>query len=148
MKSNPRTNPRTINYIVVHCTAGRTTQTLADLRREFRQKGWQAPGYHYVVTRDGHVEKFLGEDKVANGVKGHNHDSIHIAYIGGINDRTLQPEDNRTPQQKRALEDQLRLLHLIYPKAVIQGHRDFAGVKKACPCFDAKREYRYLNSSL
>jgi N-acetylmuramoyl-L-alanine amidase len=28
-----------------------------------------------------------------------------------------------------------------YPTAIIQGHRDFSGVNKACPSFDAKKEY-------
>ena len=27
---------------------------------------------------------------------------------------------------------------------IIQGHRDFPNVNKACPCFDAKAEYRNL----
>ena len=31
-----------------------------------------------------------------------------------------------------------------YPKARIRGHRDFPGVKKACPQFIAEKEYGYL----
>lgn len=33
-------------------------------------------------------------------------------------------------------------IRTLYPKAKIYGHRDFAN--KACPSFDAKKEYRYI----
>ena len=35
-----------------------------------------------------------------------------------------------------------------YPKARIRGHRDFPGVKKACPQFIAEKEYGYDGSIL
>jgi N-acetylmuramoyl-L-alanine amidase len=31
-----------------------------------------------------------------------------------------------------------------YPQAQIQGHRDFPFVKKACPSFDARKEFSDL----
>ena len=31
-----------------------------------------------------------------------------------------------------------------YPNAIVLGHRDFPGVHKDCPCFDAKTEYSYI----
>jgi hypothetical protein len=31
-----------------------------------------------------------------------------------------------------------------YPDAVIQGHKDFPNVNKACPSFDAKKEYAHI----
>lgn len=34
-------------------------------------------------------------------------------------------------------------LHRLFPAALIVGHRDLPGVKKACPCFAAS-EYHYL----
>ena len=41
-----------------------------------------------------------------------------------------------------ALIKLLNELRAKYPKAIIQGHRDFPGVNKACPSFDAKSEYK------
>jgi len=29
-----------------------------------------------------------------------------------------------------------------FPNAIVQGHKDFKGVAKACPSFDAKSEYK------
>lgn len=37
-----------------------------------------------------------------------------------------------------ALRELLKLLTGRYPRAVVQGHRDFPDVAKACPCFDVR----------
>ena len=49
------------------------------------------------------------------------------------------PKDTRTNAQKASLIKLLKELKLKYPKATIHGHREFAN--KACPSFDAKKEY-------
>lgn len=50
----------------------------------------------------------------------------------------LVAADTRTPEQKKAMEELLRVLHRMFPEATVHGHREFA--KKACPCFDVKTE--------
>jgi hypothetical protein len=50
--------------------------------------------------------------------------------------------DNRTPQQKAALLQVITEWKRLYPNAIIQGHHDFPKVKKACPSFNAKAEYK------
>jgi N-acetylmuramoyl-L-alanine amidase len=50
-----------------------------------------------------------------------------------------ETKDTRTPAQKEALLRLLKELRAEYPAAKIYGHCDFAN--KACPCFDAKKEY-------
>lgn len=146
---------RNIKYIAVHCTASHQSMTIEGLKQEFRRKGWVNPGYHYVVSPDGKITQLLDEDKVSNGVKGFNSVSINVAYIGGI-DTKGKPTDNRTDEQKASLRLLLKMLHKKYPAAVIQGHRDFSPDlnkdgkitpnewMKACPCFNAKEEYREL----
>lgn len=146
---------RHIKYIAVHCTAGSQKQSIEDLRAEFRRKGWKNPGYHFVVKPDGGIVQMLDEEKVSNGVKGYNSVSINVAYIGGI-DAQGKATDNRTEAQKHSLENLLRILRGKYPKAVIQGHRDFSPDLngngkiekcewiKACPCFDAKEAYAHI----
>lgn len=146
---------RQIKYIAVHCTAGSQKQSIDDLRAEFRRKGWKKPGYHFVVKPDGGIVQMLDEEEVSNGVKGYNSVIINVAYIGGI-DAQGKATDNRTEAQKQSLENLLRILRGKYPKAVIQGHRDFSPDLngngkiekcewiKACPCFDAKEEYAHI----
>lgn len=143
---------RNITHIFVHCTAAPQTQTLADLRAEFRRKGWKNPGYHYVVMPDGTAHQLLDEAAVANGVRGYNAVGIHVAYVGGI-DAGGSPTDNRTPAQKKTLRILLKVLHRRYPTARILGHRDISPDAnrngrvdpweriKECPCFDAIPEY-------
>lgn len=135
---------RNITHLVVHCTATPQATTVGSIMRYWRDNlGWKSPGYHYIIDPSGHVMQLQAEDKIANGVKGHNATSIHISYIGGV-DASGKPSDNRTTSQKTAIAATLSILRKRYPKAIIQGHRDFPGVKKACPSFDAKKEYAHL----
>jgi N-acetylmuramoyl-L-alanine amidase len=135
---------RKIDYIVMHCTATLSTASVEAIKRYWREVlGWKNPGYHYLIEADGETHKLQEEEKPANGVKGYNHNSIHVSYVGGI-DAEGNPFDNRTYQQKAALIGQLKFLKRKYPNAIIQGHRDFPGVKKACPSFDAKAEYKMI----
>lgn len=147
---------RRIDFIVVHCTAGRTTDTIDKLKAGWRKLGWKNNGYHIVVDGEGNRHDITPLEKVSNGVAGHNANSIHVSYMGGVNFETKKSEDTRTPEQKTMLLDILLELRLKFPKAKIVGHRDFSPDKnhngivdrwewiKACPSFDAKEEYKYI----
>lgn len=140
---------REIKRIFVHCTAGSQKQTKEDLLREFRSRGWTYPGYHYVVFPDGTIDQLLNENTPSNGVQGYNQTSINVAYVGGV-DAKLRPVDNRTDKQRASLRSLLEGLKRTYPNAHIMGHRDIWGKdsrkwKKMCPCFDAEKEYAYLD---
>lgn len=132
-------NLRNIKYIVVHCTATPTTTTLESIKHYWKeQRGWgDTPGYHYFIKRDGTIVQLLDEKKNSYGVYKHNSECISIAYVGGI-DKDGKPVDNRSDAQKHAMFDIIVRLTEKYPKAGVLGHRDFPGVKKACPCFDVK----------
>lgn len=129
---------RAIKYIVVHCTATAATATTEQIKKYWREvRKWDKPGYHYLVKRNGEISKLLDESKISYGAHGHNHESVHIAYIGGI-DKKGNPVDNRSARQIHSMFDFLVELSERYPKAQILGHRDFPGVTKACPCFDVR----------
>jgi len=99
---------------------------------------WRSPGYHFIIERDGTIVDNWPIAKPSNGAKGHNHDSIHISYIGGI-DANGKPKDNRTKEQRKAMAELVNRLAKQFPDAKVLGHRDFPNVAKACPCFDAKK---------
>lgn len=135
---------RDIKYIVVHCTATPQTATVSSIQNYWKNTlKWKMPGYHFMIKPDGEIVQLLEIEKISNGVKGFNSVSINISYIGGV-DSENKPIDNRTPAQKRSLTDLLTKLKKEFPKAIIQGHRDFPNVKKACPSFNAKEEYKNL----
>lgn len=135
---------RPIKYIAIHCTATQQTATVAAIQRYWRDSlGWKAPGYHLLIEPNGTIHQLLDFNGVANGVRGFNKDSVHISYIGGVN-KAGRATDNRTDAQKKAILECIdRVIEWSDNKClIIQGHRDFPNVKKACPSFDAKAEYR------
>ena len=137
---------RATNWIVIHCSATRAIMDIGakDIRRWHQQKGWKDIGYAWVIRRDGTVERGRDQDEIGSHVKGHNADSVGVCLVGGLNDETWQPEANFTRAQWSSLETLVRTLSKRYPQAKVLGHRDFAGVHKACPCFDAKPWARKL----
>ena len=135
---------RKIKYIAVHCTATPQTTSIDSIKNYWKTNlGWKMPGYHFIIKPDGEAVKLLSVDEVSNGVKGFNSETINISYIGGV-DKAGKPIDNRTEAQKATLLKLLKEFRAKFPNAVIQGHRDFPNVKKACPSFNAKKEYEYI----
>lgn len=135
---------RKINEIIVHCAATPEGKdfTVQQIDSWHRQRGFRCIGYHYVIYRDGSVHRGRPESQVGAHCTGHNANSIGVCYIGGCAADGKTPKDTRTDAQKAALLKLLRELKAKYPVAAINGHRDFAN--KACPSFDATKEYADL----
>ncbi len=135
---------RTINLIVVHCSATRCDRpfpVIALIRCHADRFGFT--GYHYYITRNGRTYQTRHEQLIGAHAKGYNEHSLGVCYEGGLN-KQGKPADTRTKAQKQALLKLLRRLKKEHPQAQILGHRDLPDVKKACPCFDAKSEYSQL----
>lgn len=133
-----------IDFIVVHCTATPQNTKIDAIVNYWRKVlNWKNNGYHFIIDKNGLITDLTPIEKIANGVKNHNANSIHISYIGGIDEKG-NPKDTRTLAQKNSLIYKLRELKIKFPNAKIQGHRDFEGVQKACPCFDAIPEYENI----
>ena len=109
-----------------------------------RQRGFHLGiGYHYVIRRDGSIEKGRPEWLIGAHCVNHNAHSIGICYEGGLDIRG-DPADTRTEAQKTAMRQLLEDLHERYPRAVIVGHHDL-NPHKACPCIEnVAREYADL----
>jgi N-acetylmuramoyl-L-alanine amidase len=101
------------------------------------------PGYHFIIKADGEIVQLLDIATPSNGVAGYNSQIINVCYIGGVDTHGL-PKDTRTEAQKESLITCLTRLKKLFPSATIQGHRNFPKVNKACPSFDAKKEYANL----
>ena len=131
---------RTINEIIIHCSATKEGNKIsaATIDRWHKDRGWRCIGYHYVVRIDGSIEYGRHVQDIGAHVKGRNKHSIGVCYIGGL-DADMEPKDTRTRDQKESLLYLLKTLKRLHPDATIHGHREFAN--KACPCFDAHKEY-------
>ena len=128
---------RQIKYIAVHCTATSQNVKVETILNNWKRKGWKRPGYHYLIDKDGVIHNLHPEEQFSNGVKGYNMQTINVCYIGG------KDVDDRTDAQKAMMLGLLKHLKGKYPNAIIQGHRDFPNVNKACPRFNAKEEYNF-----
>ena len=135
---------RTITLIIIHCssTPEGKDYTVQDIDRWHKARGWKGIGYHYVIYRDGSIHKGRPEEQVGAHCLNHNKHSIGICYIGGLTADSKKAKDTRTPEQKAALRALLVELKQSYPRSLIMGHNVFAN--KACPCFDAAKEYQDL----
>lgn len=132
---------RKITHIVHHYSATYPDQDIgaAEIDLMHRARGFSSIGYHYVIRRDGTIERGRPESQVGAHVKGHNANSIGICCIGGL-DRRTGPNvgvDNRTPAQKAAAARLTRELLGRHPNARVVGHRDLGPTQ--CPAFDVAK---------
>ena len=80
---------RTIDHIVIHCSATREDRslTVAELEENHRCRGFRGIGYHYYIRKDGTVINTRALELVGAHAKGHNSHSIGICYEGGLDVR-------------------------------------------------------------
>ena len=142
---------KTVRYIVVHCSATPATRDIgvSEIRAMHKQRGFNDVGYHYVIRRDGRVEKGRADTVMGAHVSGFNAESLGICMVGGINGKGWS-EQNFTPDQFTALRTLLDQLKATHAAAEILGHRDLSPDKnrdgkisrnewlKDCPCFDVR----------
>jgi N-acetylmuramoyl-L-alanine amidase len=112
---------RKIDLIVIHCTATPHNTTVASIQNHWKNTlKWKSPGYHFLIDQFGAIHGLQPLDLPSNGVRGFNSNSSMIKAI-----REAQAYSSPC-------------------KPIIQGHRDFPNVAKACPQFHAKIEFSQL----
>ena len=145
---------RTINLIVVHCTATQGNRTLSPeaLDLMHRRRGFNGVGYHFYIRKNGSIKTTREIERIGAHAKGHNLNSIGICYEGGL-DCHGRPADTRTEWQKHSLRVLILALLKDYPNCRICGHRDLSPDLngngeiepeewiKACPCFNAETDW-------
>ena len=116
-----------IRYLVVHCSATPASRDIgvSEIRAMHKRQGWRDVGYHYVIRRNGTVEKGRPDTQPGAHVQGHNSHSLGICMVGGVNP-DMTAACNFTVEQFRALRALLKKLHTQHPDAVICGHRDLS----------------------
>lgn len=132
---------RSVDFIVIHCSATRASQDDVDaavIRGWHRKQGWLDIGYHYVIKRDGTVEKGRADTVPGAHARGFNECSLGICLVGGVAEDGKTPEANFTAWQWESLRKLVTELKQRYPLAEVLGHRDLPNVNKACPSFDVR----------
>lgn len=145
---------RTINLIVVHCSATREDKSFTehDLDVCHRRRGFNGVGYHFYIRKNGDIKSTRPLERIGAHSRGFNRESIGICYEGGL-DCMGQPKDTRTCWQKHSLRVLILTLLKDFPGCRVCGHRDLSPDLdgdgeiepeewiKACPCFEASKEW-------
>ena len=135
---------RKIEHIIIHCSATPPDMDIGAVEIRCwhtdlppKGNGWADIGYHYIIRRDGVVEKGRDDSVVGAHARPWNSNSIGVCLVGGIaKDGTS--DDNFTDAQRASLKTLIENLTSAYPHSDVIGHRDVPGVNKDCPSFDAK----------
>ncbi len=139
---------RQITEINIHCAAvranwmaGRSTkEKIAEIRRwHVEQNGWADIGYHFIVDRDGTVNRGRPVDKTGAFEPKVNARGIGVCLIGGYGSNATDSfGQHYTPEQDESLRKLIRILQHQYPTIkAITGHNDYSS--KACPGFKVSR---------
>lgn len=141
--------PEQVQFLVVHCSATPANRDIgvAEVRAMHKKQGWRDVGYHYVIRRDGRVEKGRPDSEPGAHVQGYNSKSLGVCLVGGVKP-DMSAECNFTAEQFRALRTLLNNLKVTHPHAQVCGHRDLSPDRnhdgritptewmKECPSFD------------
>lgn len=135
---------RELNRIILHCTATRAGQqvNVKQIDKWHRDRGWSGVGYHYVIYANGEIATGRNIRKKGAHVKGHNHDSVGVAYVGGL-DNNLVPQDTMTMPQEMAFLHLVNSLRVVFGDMSVHGHNEFSS--KSCPSFNVQEKYKFLN---
>jgi len=126
---------RDITEVIVHATETYTNKNIGSIEVNNMQieLGQDGIGYHYVIRRDGRLQRGrpvnrVGEHAVVNG---HDVYSIGIALVGGLNisagddnPTDYKSSQSFTRQQYTTLEKFLRSFYRKYPGGQVFGHND------------------------
>jgi len=101
-----------VDWLVVHSSATPADSDIgrAEIRRKHMRQGAHDIGYHYVVRRDGTVEKGLPDNEPGFHADGYNLNSLAICMVGGRKGKTNRTENNFTEAKLISLRKILRIL--------------------------------------
>jgi len=117
--------PKLITHIVVHHSASHPNTTVEEITKWHIERGFNAIGYHKVITADGIIHNGRPENKVPASIKNYNKGTVAVCLTGSFN------RDTPTPYQLIALELLIQEWKLKYPAAKVIGHRELGAT--ICP---------------
>ena len=133
-----------IEMIVLHCTEGSLSSTLA----EFQNPRGRRVSAHYVIDRNGDIFQMVRDGERANHCRGANGKSIGIEHVGGENDLLAKAQANASISLIRWLIEQYDI-----SRNSIYGHDFTPGYDKShggtsCPdkLFGSPHDQRTISS--
>ena len=130
-----RSATRDITEVVVHWTGHFINQDIGaeEIHSQHKIDGFDGIGYHYIIRKDGTIERGRPINKEGAHAKanGHNTYSIGIAFVGGytVNSNYASPSppfgvESFNDEQKKALKMFFNAFYKVWPGGQAWGHRD------------------------
>ena len=136
-----------VRFLVLHCSATRCDADYPpeQLLRDHKARGFRTIGYHFYVRKDGSLSQHRKLLEVGAHCRPYNRCSIGICYEGGL-DEEGRPANTLTEPQFQTLTELFELLVVLFPDAMIMGHRDMrSSTPKECPCLDTRALFGCLD---
>lgn len=142
-----RATARPITQFVSHWAGTYNNQNLGadEIHQWHLDRGWSGIGYHYVIRRDGRLQRGRPIDRQGahSGAYGHNKYSIGITFMAGYNcpSGTSNPSryissDSITTQQMNTFKMWCRGFYDVWPGGQALGHYHTTDKGKVDPGFD------------
>lgn len=135
LRADLRNVTRDVTEFVTHWTETPTNKNIGseEINKIHLELGYQGIGYHYVIRRDGSLQRgrpvnLAGEHADVNG---HNSRSIGIVFVGGINVPSGTPNiqdfvsvQSLTRNQLNTFDHFCRSFYTVFPGGQGLGHND------------------------
>ena len=142
-----RSTTREITETVLHWSATFLNQDWGseEIHEIHLNRGFSGIGYHYVIRKDGRLQRGRPIDVVGSHAKdnGHNKYSIGLCLIGGYNCMTKTKNPDRfvssaslNEKQMETLEQFMKIFYQVFPGGQAWGHVDTDKKGKIDPGFD------------
>lgn len=119
-------NRKTTTRIILHHSAS-TSGDAKTFHVWHKNNGWAGIGYHFVILKDGTIERGRPIDTIGAHAQGSNSNSIGICCVGNF-----QGNSKPTKKQYNSMIELCKTLVSMYPTITdIIGHRDVCAT--ACP---------------
>ena len=124
------TNREQTDVIILHHIGNTNADVSAATVHQWHlANGWAGIGYHYLIRKDGTIERGRPRDTVGAHCYGENWHSVGVNIVGNFG--TNEPTAAQIEAAERLVAALCRLYGLRPSGATIKGHRDFNAT--ACP---------------
>ncbi|KAL4647374.1 peptidoglycan-recognition protein SC2-like [Arapaima gigas] len=107
-----------------------------------QDRGFDDIGYNFLIGHDGTVYEGRGWGVIGAHAKGHNHNSVGIAFMGNFNDEA--PSSAALSSIQQLLQCGVVLGH-VHPTYTLLGHRDLGDTE--CPGHLLYKQLQHLSHS-
>jgi N-acetyl-anhydromuramyl-L-alanine amidase AmpD len=114
--------PETNFFVVHHVGDINRDVSAAEIHKWHLANGWSGCGYHYVIRKDGSIERGRPRTTLGSHCYGFNRESIGINVVGDF--ANYEPEEAQMESLANLIADLCEIYDLPSDEETIVGHRD------------------------